>query len=76
MAHSDALIFLTNISWTFFLFFFLYFFFVLYFLPTFYKKVRARTLVRRKYHTKVALLAAKLVSSLLLFRELSLVSVR
>lgn len=46
MAHSDTLIFLTNISWISLLFFFCYFFFVLFFLPTFYKKVRFRAVHR------------------------------
>lgn len=49
MAHSDVLIFLTNITWTFLLFLFVYFFFVLFFLPTFYKKVRARALIHVTY---------------------------
>lgn len=47
MAHSDALIFLTNITWIFFLFLFVYFGFVLFFLPTLYKKFRTRILVKR-----------------------------
>ena len=46
MAHSDALIFLTNITWIFFLFLFTYFFFVLFVLPTFYKKFRTRVLIK------------------------------
>lgn len=46
MAHSDALIFLTNITWVFLLFLFVYFFFVLFFLPTLYKKFRMRTLIK------------------------------
>lgn len=40
MAHSDVLIFLTNITWMFFIFLSTYFFFVLFFLPSFYKKLR------------------------------------
>lgn len=58
MAHSDVLIFLTNITWTFFLFVFTYFFFVLYFLPTFYKKFRARVLIR-DLNFRVVLVAVK-----------------
>lgn len=46
MAHSDALIFLTNITWIFFLFLFTYFFFVCLVLPTFYKKFRTRVLIK------------------------------
>lgn len=46
MAHSDALIFLTNITWVFLLFLFVYFFFVLFFLPTLYKKYRMRSLIK------------------------------
>lgn len=46
MAHSDALIFLTNITWVFLLFLFVYFFFVLFFLPTLYKKYRMRALIK------------------------------
>lgn len=46
MAHSDALIFLTNITWIFILFLFTYFFFVTLVLPTFYKKFRARVLIK------------------------------
>ena len=53
MAHSDALIFLNTITWVFFLFLSIYFFFVLFFLPTFYKKVRIRTLVREFYIREV-----------------------
>lgn len=49
MAHSDALIFLTNITWVFLLFLFVYFFFVLFVLPTFYKKFRLRVLIRNRY---------------------------
>lgn len=45
MAHGDALIFLTNITWIFVLFLFVYLFFVVYFLPLFYKKFRIRALV-------------------------------
>lgn len=48
MAHSDVLIFLTNITWIFLLFLFCYFFFVTFFLPSFYKTVRIRSLVKRK----------------------------
>lgn len=46
MAHSDTLIFLTNITWIFFVFLGIYFFFIVFFLPTFYKKFRARSWVR------------------------------
>lgn len=49
MAHGDILIFLTNITWVFILFLFTYFFFVLFFLPSFYKKVRSRTLIHSFY---------------------------
>lgn len=49
MAHSDILIFLNSITWIFFLFLFVYFFLVLFFLPTFYKKVRIRSLIREVY---------------------------
>lgn len=45
MAHGDALIFLTNITWIFFLFVFIYLFFVVFFLPLFYKKFRIRSLI-------------------------------
>jgi len=45
MAHGDALIFLTNITWIFVLFLCVYLFFVVYFLPLFYKKFRIRVLV-------------------------------
>lgn len=48
MAHSDVLIFLTNITWMFFIFLFLYFFFVLFFLPSFYKKLRLFLVNRSK----------------------------
>lgn len=40
MAHSDTLIFLTNVTWTFFLFILIYLVFVLFFIPSFFKKVR------------------------------------
>lgn len=60
MAHSDVLIFLTNITWVFLLFLFCYFFFVTFFLPSFYKTVRVRVLVRRK----------ALVASAIYIREL------
>ena len=46
MAHSDTLIFLTNITWIFFLFLFTYFFFVTLVLSTFYKKFRTRAILQ------------------------------
>lgn len=55
MAHSDVLIFLTNITWIFLLFLFCYFFFVTFFLPSFYKTVRVRYLVRRKSSVAAAI---------------------
>jgi hypothetical protein len=55
MAHSDALIFLTSITWIFFLFLFIYFFFVVFFLPSFYKKFRARGLVQDFFRHPVRL---------------------
>lgn len=67
MAHSDTLIFLTNISWIFFLFLLSYFFFVLFFLPTFYKKVRARTLIRAEHQRLVLVLLSNSVVGTLLF---------
>jgi hypothetical protein len=60
------LIFLTNISWIFFLFLFCYFFFVLFFLPTFYKKVRSRALVRSNQQRVVLILIANSVIGTLL----------
>lgn len=71
MAHSDTLIFLTNISWIFFLFLFSYFFFVLFFLPTFYKKVRARTLIKSEHQRVVLiLLVNSIIGSVLYTSEL------
>lgn len=52
MAHSDALIFLTNITWIFFLFLFTYFLFVCLILPTYYKKFRTRVLIKNFYYLK------------------------
>lgn len=73
MAHSDTLIFLTNISWIFLLFLFCYFFFVIYFLPTFYKKVRIRSLIRLDQQRFVLILIVNSVVGLRLFlKELSL----
>lgn len=46
MAHSDTLIFLTNVTWTFFLFIGIYLFFVLFFIPSFFKKVRLFSISR------------------------------
>jgi hypothetical protein len=57
MAHSDVLIFLNSITWIFFLFLLVYFFFVLFFLPSFYKKVRIRSLVR-EFNTRGVFLEA------------------
>jgi hypothetical protein len=42
MAHSDTLIFLTNVTWVFLSFFFVYLFLVVVFLPAFYKRFRLR----------------------------------
>lgn len=54
MAHGDALIFLTNITWIFVLFLFVYLFFVVYFLPLFYKKFRIRALVGNVFKLRSA----------------------
>ena len=79
MAHSDALIFLTNITWVFLLFLFVYFFFVLFFLPTLYKKFRMRTLIKTVNSLSGVLALRNVLVSLTFFvdffRGLSLVVV-
>lgn len=67
MAHSDALIFLTSITWIFFLFLFTYFFFVLFFLPTFYKKFRTRVLVKHTNYLRGLLSTRNVLVSLIFF---------
>lgn len=61
MAHGDALIFLTNITWIFVLFLFVYLFFVVYFLPLFYKKFRIRALVGNVFKLRGAFFFEKCV---------------
>lgn len=48
MAHSDSLIFLTNVTWVFLSFFFVYLFLVVVFLPAFYKRFRFRFFFKYK----------------------------
>lgn len=69
MAHSDALIFLTNITWIFFLFLFIYFFFVVFFLPTFYKKFRARVLIKSTNYLGGLLASRNVLVTLTFFVE-------
>lgn len=69
MAHSDILIFLNSITWIFFLFLFVYFFLVLFFLPTFYKKVRIRSLVRGVYGIVLFFISSNSVSNVYLYTE-------
>lgn len=69
MAHSDALIFLTNITWIFFLFLFTYFFFVLFFLPTLYKKFRIRVLLKSATYLGALLATRQVFVTLIFFVE-------
>lgn len=69
MAHSDALIFLTNITWIFFLFLFIYIFFVVFFLPTFYKKFRSRVLVKSTNYLGGLLASRNVLVTLTFFVE-------
>lgn len=81
MAHSDALIFLTNITWIFFLFLFTYFFFVSFALPTFYGRFRTRAIVayyagRQTFFVRHSILAAMYVRSEMLVEMAAALSQR
>lgn len=67
MAHSDSLIFLTNITWIFLLFLVTYFFFVLFFLPSLFKKFRTRVLIKNLNSKKRFLAVWNALTSLIYF---------